>query len=222
MSYLLHCIVERNPDEPPPERGVRMVAANGLAAVVSCVEDAGAAPGVAALVAYEKVVEAIHARMPVVPLRYGCLMESESAIVRLLEDRCQEYKALLGRFRGMTEMAIRVLCPACAGSLPGSSLPPGAAYLAALRTRYSCGDSLAPEETRMADRIAGALCGCYGEQRREASPAEPGRLVSLYFLTPRSCIERFRDQSRHIRLPSGVKSMVSGPWPPYNFAGFAG
>jgi hypothetical protein len=222
MSYLLHCIVEQNADEPPPERRVRMVAADGLAAVVSCVEDAGAAPGVASLLAYEKVVEAIHARMPVVPLRYGCLMESESGIVRLLEDRCQEYKALLSRFRGMTEMAIRVLCPACEGSLPSSSLPPGAAYLAALRNRYSCGDSLAPEETRLADRIAGALSGCYAEQRREASPAERKRLVSLYFLTPRSCVERFRDQSRRIRLPGGVKWLLSGPWPPYNFAAFAG
>ena len=56
-----------------------VVAAHGLAAVVSRVEETSSAPSVASLLAYERVVEAIHARQAVIPLRYGCLMESESA-----------------------------------------------------------------------------------------------------------------------------------------------
>ena len=69
-----------------------------------------------------RVVEAIHARQSVIPLRYGCLMESESAIVRLLEDHRQEYEAILGRLRGMTEMGIRVLCPSAPGVSPQISV----------------------------------------------------------------------------------------------------
>jgi hypothetical protein len=46
--------------------------------------------------------------------------------------------------------------------------------------------------------------------------------VSLYFLTPRSCVERFREQVRRIHFPSGAKLLLSGPWPPYNFAALPG
>src|SRR2546425_4228199 len=36
--------------------------------------------------------------------RYGCVMESESAVIRLLEEHHKEYEALLNRLPGMTEM----------------------------------------------------------------------------------------------------------------------
>ena len=173
---------------------------------------------VSAVLAFERVVEAMHARQAVIPLRYGCLMESESAILRLLEANQREYGALLGRLRGMTEMGIRVLCPARPRSVQGSRLSPGAAYLASLRNRYGSGDSLAPEEAQLADRIAGSLSGDYAEQRREIAPAGQGRLMSLYFLTPKADMERFRDKARQILPPGGTKLLLSGPWPPYNFA----
>jgi hypothetical protein len=218
MKHLLHCIVEQGPDEPAPELGTCVVGAGGLAAVVSRVEETGAAPSVSAVLAFARVVEAMHARQPVIPLRYGCLMESESAIQRLLEDHRQEYGELLGRLCGMTELGIRVLCPAGPPSIQGSRSSPGAAYLASLRNRYGCGDSLTREEGRLADRISGSLSGCYSEQRREISPAGQGRLLSLYFLTPKTGVERFRDQARRIVAPGGTKLLLSGPWPPYNFA----
>ena len=218
MKHLLYCIVGQDLDQPAPPPGMYMVAAQGLAAVVSRVEQTGAAPSVSSVLAFERVVEAMHARQAVIPLRYGCLMESESAIVRLLEDHRQEYGALLGRLGGMTEMGIRVLCPARPGSDPEPRLSPGAAYLASLRNRYGSGNSLAPEEAHLADQIGGWLSGCYTEQRREISPADQGRLVSLYFLTPKTGVERFREQARQICPPGGTKLLLSGPWPPYNFA----
>jgi hypothetical protein len=218
MKFLVHCIVREDPDAPPAEPGLCLVTAYGLAAVVSRVEETGLAPSVSSMLAFAKVVEAMHARQAVIPYRYGCLMESEPAIVRLLRDHRQEYAGLLGRLCGMTEMGIRILCPARPVSVPGSSSSPGAAYLAALRNRYGCGNSPAPEEAELADRIAGLLAGCYQEQRREISPAERGRLLSLYFLTPKTGVERFRSRVRQIRPPSGTKLLLSGPWPPYNFA----
>ena len=222
MKYLLYCIFQQDSNDPPPAPEMCVMAPHGLTAVVSRVEETSAAPSVASLLAYEKVVEAIHGRRSVIPLRYGCLMESESAIIRLLEDHRQEYEALLRRLRGMTEMGIRVICPARPGFLPESRLSPGAAYLASLRNRYSSGNSLAPEEAQLADRIAGLLSGCYIEQQREISPADRGRLLSLYFLTPKTEVERFRNEARQIRPPGGAKLLFSGPWPPYNFASSAG
>jgi hypothetical protein len=222
MKYLLHCIFRQDRDAAPLEPGTRLVAAHGLAAVVSLVEETSATPSVSSLLAYERVVEAMYAKHSVIPLRYGCLMESESAIVRLLEDRRREYDALLDRLHGMAEMGIRLLCPARPASLPRPCLPPGAGYLAALRGRYNMGDSLVPEEDRLADRIASLLSGCYKEQRREISRSDLGRLMSLYFLTPQSGVERWLNKARQIDSPGGTKVLLSGPWPPYNFAAPAG
>ena len=179
-------------------------------------------PSVSSLLAYERVVEAIHARQAVIPLRYGCVMENEAAVVRLLEDHRQEYGALLARLLGMTEMGIRILWPARAGVLPNFPSSPGAAYLASLRNRYNSAEALAPEEAQLADRIMGLLSGCSTEQRREVSSSSQGRLVSLYFLTPKTYVEQFQQKARQICPPGGAKLLLSGPWPPYNFVASSG
>ena len=217
MRYLLYCIVAPGRDGPPLEPGMGVVAGHGLAAVVARVEETNLAPSVSSVLAFEKAVEAIHAGRAVIPLRYGCLMESESAVLRLLRDQQEEYLSLLDRLGGMTEMGIRVLCPARPTFPAESGVAPGAAYLASLRKRYGSANSLTPEEAQLADGIAGLLCGCYREQRREISPADQGRLLSLYFLTPKTGVKQFRNQARKICPPDGAKLLFSGPWPPYNF-----
>src|SRR5437870_678162 len=136
MKYLLYGIVQQDLTGRFPELGLTALGAHGLAAVLSPVEALGSEPSVSTLLAYEKVVEAIHAGQPVIPMRYGCVMESESAVIRLLEEHHKEYEALLNRLPGMTEMGIRILWPARAAVLPGSPSSPGAAYLASLRIRY--------------------------------------------------------------------------------------
>jgi hypothetical protein len=194
------------------------VTAHGLVAMFSLVEETSSAPSVSAVLAFAGVVEAIHATRAVVPLRYGCLMESQSAILRLLRDHRLEYEALLVRLGGMAEMGIQVLCPARPGSGSASALSAGAAYLANLRNRYRCGNSLVPEEAQLADQITSRLNRLYTEHQREVSVTDRGRLVSLYYLTPKTGVERFRNQARRIHPSGGTKLLLSGPWPPYNFA----
>jgi hypothetical protein len=217
MRYLLYGIVGQDSAECPP--GTSLLTAHGLAAVVSAVAETISPPTVSSLLAYERVVEAIHARRAVIPLRYGCVMENESAILRLLENHRQEYWALLARLPGMTEMGIRVLWPARARVLPDVPSSPGSCYLAALRNRYHSANTFAGEETQLADGIIGLLSDCSTEQRREVSSSSQRRLLSLYFLTSKTGVERFRSKARQIYPPSGAKILLSGPWPPYNFAG---
>ncbi len=221
MKLLLHCICRQAPVYPLPGPGIFLAAVHGLAAVLSQVEEADSLPGLASLLAFEQVVEAIHATQAVIPMRYGCLMEGEEAVIRLLENSRQAYDALLDRLDGMTEMGIRVLCPASLPTVPPISLSPGSAYLASLRERYPAGVSLAAQETQLADRIAASLTGCYTEQRSEITQADQGRMLSLYFLTPKGCIEDFRSRVREIDL-DGVRLLMSGPWPPYNFVSLSG
>ena len=217
MSFLLYGIVQQDSVACPP--GTCLITAHGLAAVVFSVEEMSSPPSVASLLAYEGVVEAIHARQAVIPLRYGCVLENESAVLRFLEGHRQEYEAQLARFLGMTEMGIRVLWPERAGVPPEFPPTPGGRYLASLRNRYPSAGTLGGEERQLADRIAGLLSGCSTEQRREVAYSSQRRLLSLYFLTSQTGVERFRSKARSISPPSGAKVLVSGPWPPYNFAG---
>jgi hypothetical protein len=217
MTYLLHCIVEQGLEEPGAQsQGISLVAGHGLAAVVSQ-DELDEPPTVARLLAYERVVESIHTRQTVLPLRYGCRMESEAEILRLLEERRQEYEALLKRLRGMTEMGIRLLWSARVHPQPAAAASPGAAYLASLRQRYEVGGTLMPEEVETSSRIAGLLADLFAEQRSEVSSSPQGRLLSLAFLTPRVRVEEFRGKAREITPPGGAKLLLSGPWPPYSF-----
>jgi hypothetical protein len=217
MKVLLYGICQQEVNIPFLGSGIRAVRGHGLMAVVSEVGEPTAAPSVSSLLAYEKVIDAIHARHTVIPLRYGCLMESEEQIVQLLDDRRREYEALLLRLHGMTEMGIRLLWPPPA--VPPSSIAhsPGAAYLASLRNRYNSQDTPAADEALLADRIVALLDDWSTEQRRELSLSHQGRLLSLYFLTPKRGAEEFRKLVRNISTPRAVKLLLSGPWPPYNF-----
>lgn len=216
MKVLLNCICRQDVVELPQDLGVHVVTGHGLAAVVSQVEESTRAPGISSLLAFERIVEAIAAHQTVVPMRYGCLMESKEQVVQLLEDHCQEYEAQLIRLRGMTEMGIRLLWPASAPPLASHPKSSGAAYLVSLRSRYQH-DTPAEQEILLADRIGTALARWFAEQRREMSSSGQGRLLSLSFLMPKVYVEDFREAVRNIATPPGVKLLMSGPWPPYNF-----
>jgi len=223
MKCLLHCVFRETGEGLPESCGgeVFVVTGHGLAGAASPAGEGDTVPSVSRLVAYQRVIEAFHARRTVIPMRYGCLLESEPAILRLLEEHRQEYEALLAQLEGMAEMGIRILWNGGPRPVPREEeeIPstPGAAYLARLRKRHPPGDALEAEDGRLAERIAGSLGGCHSRLRAEASNAAGGRLLSLYFLTPRTSVADFRDRVRRIHLPKGARLLLSGPWPPYNF-----
>lgn len=218
MNCLLHCIYRRTSDPPALDPGVFTLNSGGLAAALSWEAEARTAPSVSSLLAYERAVDAIHATHDLIPFRYGCRIQSEREVMRLLEDRRREYDAMLDRFQGRTEMGIRILWPSSASLPIETARTPGAAYLASLRKRYGAEDNLTQEEDRLANDIAAGLDDCFAEQQREASSSSQGRLVSLYFLLERRAVEEFRRAARAVRPPTGAKLLLSGPWPPYNFA----
>ena len=219
MKYLVHCIL-RNRMEPAQaisEAGVRLVASENLAAAVSPCEPKTAAPETSRLLAYESVISALHASGSVIPLRYGCLVENECDIERLLDERRAGYEALLERLEGRVEMGLRVLWEQEESRATPTPATPGAAYLASIRRRRSNAAELNEAEREWAGRLCATLAGLYSEKRSEMRPAAPGRVVSLYFLVPRAAVERFRGRLRRIVSKEGRRFLVSGPWPPYNF-----
>jgi hypothetical protein len=226
MKRLVYCIFDGNSGQAAAAAGTFHIRApNGLVAVVACEAAPDSPPDTDSLLAFAGVVRTLHVSHDVIPLRYGCVMASEESVVRLLEENGPGYAALLEELHGMSEMGIRLLCQSADNTAVVSSLSPGAGYLASLRARHGFmgkgpGNVPVPEHVDAADRIADLLAENFTAQRRDYAPATGNStLVSLYFLVPRAGTFEFIEKVRAFSL-SGIKILVSGPWPPYNFATF--
>ena len=224
MKPLLCCILDggildgRAGKPPAPPGTYRVAAPNGLIAIALDTPPADeTSPNTAELLAFAEVIRTFHASHDVIPLRYGCVMASKEAVVRLLEENGPHYAALLRTLHGMTEMGIRLLVPVAEPAASAAPLSPGAGYLASARARHGSGAAPSPRHVKAADAVSALLEGAFIAERREYSSTAGGALVSLYYLVPRSGAGQFMEKARAISLPE-VKILLSGPWPPYNFA----
>ena len=210
MKRLLHCVFRHDGTDVPE------VVQNQRLAVATSPWIESEPPNMARLLAYQDSIAQVHATRTVVPLRFGCVMEGQPQILQMLDEREAEFEQLLGQLDGLVEMGLRVWRKSAGVQpLPAS---PGARYLAAARGHYA---GLTPIEERWAHSVCETLDRVYLREKREARPAPGGRLVSLHFLVARAAAEDFRERVRQLTLPGEMKSLVSGPWPPYNFVDHA-
>lgn len=115
MAYLLYGIT-KDPVISDILTGVKgkpviFIEAQGLCAAISELEVEEGAPPVADLLAYAQIVEALHHRQAVVPMRYGCFLNGIPAIQDILKARRRQYETLLAELAGHVEMGIRILLP---------------------------------------------------------------------------------------------------------------
>jgi hypothetical protein len=246
MKYLIYCILRtgeiRQPACPQGVEGqpVCMVEAGGLSAVTSRLGDEHLTPDLPRILAYQKVVAAFHDAQTVIPMRYGCVVEEQSAIARLLEERRPLYERLLKELDGCEEMGIRIIPTGTeAGATPSvhsaffrndavdgilwsgdSPRDPhgGQAYLAAQKLLYAARDRLTQEEEKVAGRVCAHLDGLFIRRKIETAALDGHRLISLYLLAPRGSVPAFRMAFQQLCAFEKAKLLLSGPWPPYNFA----
>jgi len=232
MTCLVYGIVfsqsgDRGSGHPPPGlppgvggAPVKLIEEGGLGAAVSWIEPPDLTPNIARVLSYAKVVEALHADRAVLPMRYGCLFEEEPQVVELLRLHGEEYAALLRGLDGCVEMGVRLLVERAEDRVPVAefpSHPPGAAYLAGRKAVYAEKDRRAHEEGRVVERCREAFAGLFVKCRAEC-PSSLTPHVALYFLVKRGAVDPFRRAFRRISRTESARPLLSGPWPPYNFA----
>ncbi|MDQ7779787.1 MAG: GvpL/GvpF family gas vesicle protein [Planctomycetota bacterium] len=100
----------------------------------------------------------------------------------------------------------------------------GASYLHTRKSFYQGKERLSEEAVRLTKRISTVLDGLYVKLETEGvsgkrllSPFR-GSVLSLNFLVSRDRVEPFRAAFRGLEKTGGSKFLISGPWPPYNFA----
>lgn len=217
-----HARGHSSPELPPGVGGasVRLIEEGGLGAALSWIEPPDLTPNIARVLSYAKVVEALHADRTVLPMRYGCLFGEERQAVELLRVHGEEYAGLLRGLDGCVEMGVRVLVERGEGRVRVAevpSRPPGTAYLAGRKAVYAEKDQRAHNEGRVVERCREAFARLFVECRAER-PSSRTPDVALYFLVKRGAVDPFRRAFRRISRTESARLLLSGPWPPYNFA----
>lgn len=230
MSRLVYCILPR-PETDPGAYGtgvdgqpVCLVSHRGLSAATSLLSGKDMQPDISRLRAYARVVARLHGLGAVIPLRYGCVADDESQVVRMLTERAEEYGLLLKELEGCVEIGLRILpanhpppapdpfAPAGDGACPRTGLD----YLRARADHYGREKHWQETCRQTAARCRTALAGWFVKCVSEPpSPLTP--LVSMYFLVRRGEIESFRRAFGEYRAAESAKLLLTGPWPAYNF-----
>lgn len=196
----------------PPDAGLERVVSGELAGVFARMSEVPEQISPEALWRHERLVEALMAQGPVLPLRYGTVLDDEPALERVIAERSEEFSRLLETVRGRVELALRVLAeqgpPAPAGEAAS-----GREYMEALAARR-----------RRADDAAAALepLAAVAEAARKGE-AGGDDLARWAFLIDRDRLPEFNSTLEELReAHPELRLTCTGPWPPYSFVSGGG
>jgi hypothetical protein len=228
LSLSLYCIcatwtLQRHAPPPPAEVALplRWLQTEDLAALVS---PAPLQDDVAAMLAFGEVIAHYHARLTVVPMRFGSRLSGPDAVMAHLAADHDRYAALLRLLDDCVEMGLRLPL----GPTGDAADEPPSAVTGALSGR----DYLLRRRAELAasadgdaalDRLDAWLAGLFRRRRREQGWFAGQRRLSTQYLVPRPRLAAFElrlaDALAAGWLPGApAGALTSGPWPPYSFA----
>jgi hypothetical protein len=186
------------------------------------------------------VLDAIHRRICVLPVRFGVALHAETEIHALLQERSRELLDDLSRLDCTCEMGVQIAPPVASpeNMLAGEadlrvvpapkgmqtdSRPAGLnsrqsplAYIEQRRAFYNRADDIVRQGLAIVQRFVESMHNCYREWRR--LPPSPSRPVRLAFLIERDRARVFQNRVQDSRKVCGQwRCAVLGPWPPYSF-----
>ena len=238
MKFLLYGIIRQTPapDDLLLLNGVEnkpvvVIGRQDLFVVCSEVTTAAHAPDVTMLKEYGMVIEALYKKDTIIPMRYGCLFDNSEQIHLHLTENKKRYTTLLEELDGCVEMGIRFIPvkeTEPAKDAPSHCKPTepctGKDYLMMKRKSYEQQTRMSEANRDLINRCNSSLAGYYKKCKNDTpdpaglSLTDSPSLLSLYFLTPKSLLEGFIGAFRVFSEKEPVRSLLSGPWPPYNFA----
>ncbi|MBF6163519.1 GvpL/GvpF family gas vesicle protein [Streptomyces gardneri] len=226
---------------------VRSVVSNDLAAIVGSVplevfgeqplrrhlEDLDWLEGTAR--AHDAVVSALVRRGPTVPLRLATVFLDDDRVRELLDERRADFAAALALVSGRTEWGVKAygdraaLTAAVAearAASEGNAKGAGAAYLARRRAQLSAQETVERDAAERAEQIHTRLVHHAAAGRRQAltDPALSGRrdwlVLNGTYLVDDDRADDFAAAVTALgeEFP-GIRLELTGPWPPYSFAG---
>jgi hypothetical protein len=180
--------------------------------------------------AHHAVVEAVAAHAVTIPFRLATIHHDEQRVIELLCDRHAEFDATLNRLAGRVEVGVKVhadiSAPPPASMVASGSASPGRDYLRARRDQRDQRQRGSKNAADIADRVDATLAESAVERRLHRPQAAQLRadraenVLNAAYLVDTGDLAAFRALVRIVDSDApGVRIEVTGPWPPYSFAG---
>jgi hypothetical protein len=228
-------------------RGVRTVAADGLTAVVEDVRLAEFGEEAlrahledldwleAAARAHHGVIDAVARQGPLVPMRLATVYSDDTHIAAMLAERGADFRSALRRISGRNEWGVKAYAerqPEAGDDAAATAVPAtpgsgaGAAYLRRRRDQLAAQKNARQAALASAEMIHAELSR-YAAQSRLHPPQAPQltgnkapMILNAAYLLDSARREDFAAAVTALagRHP-GVRLELTGPWPPYSFAG---
>jgi hypothetical protein len=213
VSLLLYGIVaadglaEEDYADLVPIRSGGLLALTGVCETVS--------QEVEAVLGFGNIIERIHRHTTIIPMRYGTLLPDALAVAEHLTAMAGYYRERLAELAGCEEMGVRLpMSKPFSDSAPIPQATTGRAYLQALKRKYSASEQAECEAAALNE----ALAGLYRKQRGEAGLFNGETMYLVSYLVERESLPAFRERLEALSASGKLKGLISGPWPPYNFA----
>ncbi len=214
MSLLLYGIVAGNTLPVDFDKALSFVNSDGLTAVVTRREEVS--QDVESVLDFGKIVANIHQHTTIIPIRYGSLLPDETAVVQHLTEKALFYRQRLEELDGCEEMGIRLpMATPEPDPQPLKKPSSGHEYLTLLKRKYAATEQAEQEAAALDIALKGLFRKRSGEAGLFAN--QPMYLVS--YLVHRTQSNAFRAKAEELFETGAHKCIISGPWPPYNFAG---
>lgn len=206
-------IGEREPRRTLPSRGLggaalRAVDAAGLRAFYTGHRTLRPRPSPHHVVVHERVVEALMAQGPILPMRFGTMLEDAGTLADAVAARHDALTQALARVRGRVELGLRVLDtrePAVR-----SAARTGRDYL----LERAAEQRRADEATNAIHAPLRSLAASSVVRHRPA----PGAVMAAAYLLDVDRVPEFRARANRLAGRHGeLHVVVTGPWPAYSF-----
>jgi hypothetical protein len=150
---------------------------------------------------FHRVLSEIFKSTAIVPFRFPTVFDNEGQLIERLQERATKYSALLGKFRDLVQMEIRITSAAI--KKPAES---GAQYLKLRQTENAMIEKFAAE-------LRAILSALLQDWRQRSS--KDG--IRAFALINRNQVVDFRTMLRNTPVPRELSVRASGPWPVSEF-----
>lgn len=150
---------------------------------------------------FHRVLSKVFESTAIIPFRFPTIFDTEEQLSERLQERSSDYVALLGKFRDLVQMEIRITSPEL--KKPAES---GTQYL-----------KLRQATTAVADKVTAELRATLSAllQDWRQRPSRDG--IRAFALIDRSHVADFRNKMRNTPVPRELTVRASGPWPAGEF-----
>jgi hypothetical protein len=150
---------------------------------------------------FHAVLKSVFEKQAIIPFRFPTFLDNQAALHDVLRENYVKYLADLSRFRDFVQMELRI-----SGEPPKENRSSGKDYLESKRDHARTLQQ-AIQAVRDSARVF------ISDSRERAT--DQG--IRFYALTSRADAASFRERVKNINAPTGLRILVSGPWPPTEF-----